>query len=728
MAEDRRVAGRETAKAGGGEPHPGDPPQGGGAAGPALEFLLEIGVEELPARFCPLALEQLRDKGEALLTAARLPCAAARTCGSPRRLAWLVSGLPARQADTESVARGPARAAAFDPAGEPTAAALGFARSQGVSVADLRVEPVGGREYVFARRVVPGLPTAEVLARDLPGLIAGLEFPRSMRWGTGDLRFARPVRWLVALLGAEVVPFTLEDLESGRTTQGHRTLHPGPHALPHAAGYPEALRALGVEVDVALRRQAIWSGVVAAVEAIGGTPRPNEDLLEEVTHINEWPTAFVGSFDAAALEVPEAVLVTVMRTHQRYFPVEGPDGRLLPHFAGVRNGGTQNLPGVAKGNEKVLAARFADARFFYAEDRAATLASRLPQLGSVAFAEGLGTLADKTDRLVALAGALARRVGVDPAATVAAARLCKADRVTHLVYEFPELEGTMGAHYAEADGEAAAVAQAIGEHVLPRAAGGDLPRSPAGLLLALADRLDTLAGHFLLGRQPTGSTDPLGLRRAGAAVVRLLEAAGWDLGFTEAVEAAAAGYADRGGEPSELVAFLVGRLRVRLEEAGFRHDIVLAVLAAGAERVADALRRCRALAAAEAGEGWEDTLTAFKRAANLARQGEPGGAPDPAALGHPTGRALWQALGAARRAAERAGAAGDHAGVLAATASLRRPVDDFLTAVLVMDPDPAVRRNRLALLAAVAALPGSVADLRLISGAERAGGETLTAG
>ncbi len=686
----------------------------------AETFLLEIGVEELPARFCAPALEQVKTKGEALLRELRLSSGVSRTYGTPRRLAWLVEGLSDRQADAETVARGPARAAAFDDEGKPTRAAEGFARSQGVPVTSLTVEGVGGREYVFARRTEAGLPTEIVLAKALPGLIASLDFPRTMRWGTGDFRFPRPIRWLVALLGAEVVPFDIEGLASGRTTYGHRTLHPGPVTLTRPEVYVEALREAHVLVDVDERRRTIWTGVAAAVQAVGGVPCPNGELLDEVTHINEWPTAFVGAFDAAALEVPEPALVTVMRVHQRYFPVEDTDGRLLPHFAGVRNGGAHNLAGVAAGNEKVLAARFADARFFYAEDRKHPLSALVGRLDTVVFAEGLGTLADKTARLVRLAGALARRVGADPAVVERAAHLCKADRLTHLVYEMPELEGTMGAYYAAADGEPDAVARAIGEHVLPRAAGGELPRTAAGQVLAVADRLDTLAGQFMAGRAPSGSADPLGLRRAGSVLVRILEDAGWDLPIAGAVREAEGGYPAGTGEAGALLPeFLAGRLRGRLEELGFRYDVVDAVLAAGTDRVADAVRRCRALTAAVGAAGWEDTVTAFKRAGNLARQGEPGAGVDPAALGHESGQALFAALGAAREAAGAALQAGDYAGVLAATATLRRPVDEFLTAVLVMDPDPAVRRSRLALLAAVAAIPATVADLGRLQGGER---------
>ena len=682
-------------------------------------LLLEIGVEELPARFCPMALEQVRAKGEEALREHRLSFSSSRTLGTPRRLAWIVEGLADRQADAETTVRGPAKAAAFRPDGAPTPAVEGFARSQGVAVDALTVGAVGGKEYVFVRRLETGRVSQEVVPDLLRGLVAALDFPRTMRWGTGDFRFPRPIRWLVALLDAEVVPFEIEGLRSGRVTYGHRTLHPGPVELARPDEYVGRLRSAFVLAEVEERRAAIWEGLGAAVGVVEGRPRENPELLDEVTHINEWPTAFVGHFDPAALSVPEPVLVTVMRVHQRYFPVERTDGGLLPFFAGVRNGGDHNLAGVAAGNEKVLAARFADARFFYEEDRKQPLAARVDRLSTVTFAEGLGTLADKTRRLRRLATWLAVKVGADAAVVERAAELSKADRLTHVVYELPELEGTMGAYYAAADGEPAEVAEAIGEHVLPRFAADESPRSAAGRVLAVADRLDTLTGQFMLGKQPTGGADPLGLRRAAGALVRILEEAAWDLSVREAVATAAEGYSAAKGDPAGVPDFVSGRLRVRLEEAGFPKDVVDAVLAAGADRVADAFARCRALTEAVGSEGWEDTVTAFKRAGNLARQGGASATVRLEALGHETERALWAAVGDARAAAENALAARDHRGVLAATAALRRPVDDFLTEVLVMDPDPGIRQNRLALLAAVAAIPSAVADLARLHGGER---------
>ncbi len=690
-------------------------------------FLLEIGVEELPASFCAPAMEQLRLRGEGLLQELRLPFAGSRTLGTPRRLAWIVEGM-GEQPDAEIVVRGPARAAAFDPDGKPTRAAEGFARGQGCSVGDLLVEVRGGKEYVFARRTEVGRPVAEVLGPALPGLIASIEFPRTMRWGTGDFRFARPVRWLVALWGETVVPFGIGEVRSDRISFGHRTLHPGPIPLHSAEEYEGALASASVLVDPAARRIRIWEGLRQVAAEVGGIVRPNEDLLDEINFIVEWPTAFIGRFDPAALEVPEPVLTTVMRVHQRYFPVENRSGELLPVFAAVRNGDVAHLETVRAGNERVVAARFADAHFFYDEDRKTPLSSRVPRLHSVVFAPGLGTMLQKSERIEQLALHLATEVegsvGVRDA-VAQAARLCKADRLTHLVYELPELEGTMGARYAAAEGVSSAVLDAIAEHVLPRGAGDRLPHSLPGQLLGVADRIDTLAGNFLLQRIPSGSADPYGLRRAALACLRILEDAGWDVSLRTAVTKALEGYAQQGvtGNASNTVTavmqFLEGRLRGQLEDAGFRNDIVDAVLAAGSDRVADAFARCRALTSAEASPEWSDMLTAFRRASHLVGEDVEAKIPSIPAT-EPAERALVAALQAVGEAVHNSLARRDYGAVLRCVGALRGPVDAFLTDLLVMDPDPQVRAFRLSLLHQVASLTAPVADLRRLRSGARA--------
>ena len=494
-----------------------------------LDLLVEVGCEEIPAAECGEARRQLAERAGTALAEAGLPYAVVRTLGTPRRLTLIVQGLAARQEAREEWVRGPSRAAAYGPDGEPTRAALGFARGQGVDVADLVVRETPQGAYVFARKVHPGRPAAQVLAEQLPAILGGLEFRRTMRWGDGEHRFIRPVHWLVALLGEEVLPVTFAGVRAGRVTYGHRFLHPGAVELASASeeDYRRRLAEAFVVVDPEERRQRIVEQAQAVAAAVGGEAEIDPELLDEVVDLVEYPTAFTGSFAAEMLELPRDVLVTTMKVHQRYFPVRRPgESRLLPYFIAVRNGDRQHLDTVRQGNERVIRARLADARFFFQQDRQRRLADRVPDLERVSFLPGLGTLLDKTRRLERLVGWLAERLGL-PAAerelAMRAAHLAKADLVTSLVYEFTELAGRMGREYALLDGEPPAVAEALGEQYLPRGGDdGELPSTWPGLLLAIADRADTLAGCFAAGLEPTGSQDPYGLRRAGVGLLRLL--------------------------------------------------------------------------------------------------------------------------------------------------------------------------------------------------------------
>ncbi|WPD18906.1 glycine--tRNA ligase subunit beta [Thermaerobacter composti] len=494
-----------------------------------LDLLVEVGCEEIPAADCAEARRQLAERAGTVLAEAGLPYELVRALGTPRRLTLVVKGLAARQASRESWVRGPARAVAYGPDGQPTRAALGFARAQGVAVDDLVVRETPQGEYVFARKVEEGRPAAAVLAETLPGILGGLEFRRTMRWGAGEHRFVRPVHWLVALLGEEVLPFAFAGVQAGRVSYGHRFLHPGPVELASASEeeYRRRLADAYVVVDPEERRERIVEQARAAAAAVGGEVEVDPELLAEVVDLVEYPTAFVGSFAEGMLELPRDVLVTTMKVHQRYFPVRRPgESRLLPHFVAVRNGDERHLDTVRRGNERVIGARLADARFFFQQDLRRRLADRVPDLERVSFLPDLGTLLDKTRRLERLVAWLAERLGL-PAAerehAVRAARLAKADLVTAMVYEFPELAGRMGREYALRDGEPPAVAEALAEQYLPR--GGDddeLPSTWPGLLLATADRADTLAGCFAAGLEPTGSQDPYGLRRAAVGLLRLL--------------------------------------------------------------------------------------------------------------------------------------------------------------------------------------------------------------
>ena len=719
-----------------------------------LDLLVEVGCEEIPADDCREARRQLAERAGTALAEAGLPYELVRALGTPRRLTLVVKGLAARQEAREEWVRGPSRAAAFGPGGEPTRAALGFARGQGVDVADLVVRQTPQGEYVFARKVIAGRPAAEVVAELLPAILGGLEFRRTMRWGAGEHRFVRPVQWLVALLGEEVLPVSFAGVRAGRVTYGHRFLHPQPIQLASAAeeDYRERLERAFVLVDPEERRRRIVEQARAVAAAAGGEAEIDPELLDEVVDLVEYPTAFTGSFAPEMLELPRDVLVTTMKVHQRYFPVRQPGSdRLLPHFIAVRNGDERHLDTVRRGNERVIRARLADARFFYAQDRQRRLADRVPELERISFLPGLGTLLDKTRRLERLVEWLAEHLGLPAGEREAAARaahLAKADLVTAMVYEFTELAGRMGRQYALLDGEAPAVAEALAEQYLPRGGDDQLPATLPGLLLAVADRLDTLAGCFAAGLEPTGSQDPYGLRRAGVGLLRLLAGpaaqgpagrTGGDAGTPADTGAAGSGHPslppldalldqalagylppvapptvevrfDPGEARARLLDFLAARLRGLLAEAGYAHDVIQAVLAVDGRDVPGVWARARAVAGLLASPLAADVLTVHRRAANLAGRAE-ADAVDPALFREPEEQALHAAVEAAAGAVQEALAARDYGSYFQAIAGLRPAVDAFLDRVLVMAEDPALRANRLALLKRVAGLAGRVAAL-----------------
>lgn len=691
------------------------------------DLLLEVGVEEVPARFLPPALAQLEEKAVQMLQGARLSYAEVSALGTPRRLVLSARGLPPRQAGQTVKVRGPAYRVAFDEAGRPTRAALGFAAAQGVTVDQLTVEETPGGEYVFVRRWEEGLPTGEVLAALLPELLAQLEFPRTMRWGRGEHRFVRPVRWIVALLDDQVVPFSFAGVGSGRLSRGHRALAPGPLEIKEAAQYPGTLRAAGVVADPRERRRRVQEQVEAAAREAGGYALADEELLEEVTFLLEHPTAVAGRFDPDFLSLPPRVVITVLRHHQKFFAVakgEGSEQSLLPVFVGVRDGDARGLEGVKEGYERVVRARLADARFFYAEDLKVSLERWGRALEGMGFLEDLGNLAQKTERVEILAGFLAYAFGLDDRLTRVcrrAARLCKADRATYMVRELPELEGIMGSEYALRSGEEPAVAEAIREHYLPRFAQDELPSSLAGMVVSLADRLDTLVGAFACGLEPTGSQDPYGLRRAAYGLVRILWAAGLRLSLGWAIEEAQAAYArvlgreemakgPRAEEVKEtLLEFLRARVRNLFGEQGIRADFIEAVLV-GADDVADAWARARALQEVKDLPEFTDALAAFRRVATLAERAEEDTV-DAALFREAAEREMWEAYLTAEPAARAYARQKEWRQFLAAVATLRPYVDRFLDRVLVMAPEEYLRRNRLALLRRLSELFRLVGDL-----------------
>ncbi|GAA3407509.1 glycine--tRNA ligase subunit beta [Paenibacillus hodogayensis] len=678
----------------------------------ANDLLLEIGLEEVPARFVRAAMEQLKDKTEKWLDASRLSHGGVKAYATPRRLAVVVQGLADKQEDVSEEVKGPARKIALDEAGGWSKAALGFARSQGVDPAQLFFRELGGIEYVYAVKSSQGVETSTLLPEALPALVTSLTFPKNMRWGSYELRYVRPIRWLVALHGAEVVPFEITGVSSGNVTRGHRFLGQET-TIGEPSQYAERLKEQHVIADVEERRAAIEAGIRALAAERGWHIAVKDDLLEEVLFLVETPTVLSGAFDPAFLHIPQEVLITSMREHQRYFPVLDAEGKLQPYFVTVRNGDSLALDVVAKGNEKVLRARLSDARFFYEEDKKLVIADALAKLETIVYHEELGTVADKVRRIRAIADKLAQHLALDAtgrADVSRAADICKFDLVSQMVYEFPELQGIMGEDYANMAGENAAVARAVNEHYSPRNAGDKPPASLVGAIVGIADKIDTIAGCFSIGIVPTGSQDPYALRRQAAGIVSTLLAHELELTLPELFAIALDSHAARGLKREatdirkDMQEFFTLRVKNVLTEKGIRYDVVDAVLGAGADDVRRTLKRADALAAAatEANkEQFRPAVESFNRVCNLAAKAD-SRTVDAALFAEPAEGELytqWQdAHGRFAQAVEQARL--DDA--LAALSSLSGTIAGFFEAVMVMADDEAVRRNRLALLAVTA--------------------------
>jgi glycyl-tRNA synthetase beta chain len=693
-------------------------------------FLLEVGTEELPASFVDSALEQWRSRIPASLAEHFLTPDSVQVYGTPRRLAALIDGLPARQADREEDVKGPPAQAAFKD-GKPTKAAEGFARSRNVSLDALEIRETDKGAFVFVRQVIPGRSTTEILTELIPQWIQGLEGKRFMRWGDGDLRFPRPIRWLVTLLDEEILPVTLtngsEVCESDRTSQGHRVLHPEPLTIPAASAYLECLQTAQIEVDPDRRQAQIQAQVEAAAKKVGGYASISPDLLREVTNLVESPSVVVGKFDADFLELPSEVIVTEMESHQRYFPVlkSSKSTELLPYFITVSNGDPAKADIIAAGNERVIRARLSDGKFFFDADRTISLEEYLPRLEKVTFQEDLGSVREKVSRLSQIADRIATQLQVsasDRQAIERAALLCKADLVTQMVGEFPELQGIMGEKYALASGESPAVATAIFEHYLPRGAHDQMPRTLTGQVVGMADRLDTLVGIFSLGLLPSGSSDPFALRRAANAVVNITWAADLPLNLHQLLEQVISDFKQLGKTDAatlltQLEDFFLQRLRSLLqEERSIDYDLVNAVLGEDDRDYADrALRdlldlRNRALFLQTIRQN--GTLATIyetvNRASRLAAQGdldnvqlEPKSLVDPNLFQQPSEQAFYDALVQLVPQTKAAQAERNYQKLVDALAQIAPVVSNFFDgeqSVLVMDPDPKIRQNRLNLL------------------------------
>jgi glycyl-tRNA synthetase beta chain len=687
----------------------------------AKDLLLEIGTEEIPAKFMPGTLAQLKEKAAAAFSEERISYANLETLGTPRRMVLVVRGLAEQQQDLHKEVKGPAKKAAFDEQGNPSKAAQGFARSQGIDVAELVVKSFEGGEYVFAVITGTGQKTADILPGLLTNLITGFTFPKSMRWADYDFRFVRPIRWLVALFGNNTVNISIADVETGNVTFGHRFLSKGPLVVNSLEEYLTTLERNYVIVDPLKREAIIREQIASIAKQQGGTASIDEDLLEEVIYLIEYPTALFGRFEEAYLELPDPVLITPMREHQRYFPVYGADGKLLNGFITVRNGTTDHIDIVRAGNEKVLRARLADAKFFWEEDRKAPLADKVEALKTIVFQEGLGTMWDKTERMKDLATLMAQKLRVaenEKTVAVRAATLAKADLMTTMVKEFTELQGVMGREYARLSGENPLVAEAIFEHYLPRFAGDVLPKTIGGKLVGVADKLDTIVGTFSRGLIPTGSQDPYALRRQALGIVNIIIDSRFHISFTQLIYAAMdllqIKEVKREKLQINLQEFFQLRLRNILADQGVRYDIVDAVLAEGSDDIYATYQRAHALATFLEAPNFGKTLMAYTRVLNLAKKANAEYGIDSALFQDAAEISLYKVYQDTKETILRATETRDYAGALVSLTALQAPIDTFFAAVMVMVEDEKVKQNRLALLKSIAGLMDGTADLSKI--------------
>lgn len=698
------------------------------------ELLLEIGVEELPYQFIAPALATLKEAAEQLFKDQRLAFQSVRTLGTPRRLTLVVEGLATQQTSMVKEAMGPSKAVAYDQAGQPTRAATGFAAGQGVAVQELQIRQTPKGEYLFAVKQELGRPSKVVLKELLPQLIAKLSFPKAMKWNNAGVRFARPVRWLVVVYGGATLPIEAAGITAGNKTEGHRVLGTAKGLVVRdSESYLKGLERQGVTPDPQRRRHMIEEQIATLCKKAGFSLNVDGDLLDQAVYTTECPNAIIGSFKPAYLEVPQEILITSMKEHQGFFSLMHKEtGKLVPHFIAVTNNRAKDMGLIREGNERVLAARLADAKFFFDEDRKVKLEDRVAKLAGVTFHQKLGTMEKKQQRVRKLASFIASSVRPQDdklkQACERAGDLCKADLLTGVVGEFPELQGVMGGEYAKHDGESEAVSQAIREQYLPRSIEGALPKSIAGQVLSLADRLDSVAAFFYVGLVPTGSEDPFALRRNATAIVRIIleEKLRIDLGsYVDTGRSLVIGDGFKGGGDSEedgrrrMMEFIFERVRhyARVVYA-LRDDVIEAVLKQAHDKtldLVDLVQRMKALEAVTTKPEFDPLIVGFKRAHRLVEKETWDRQPvDRARFEHPTESALYQATVDEREKLMSGMQRGDYGRALDALVRLKPAIDAFFAAVMVNADDPAIRSNRLSLLQEVDDFFNSFADFSQI--------------
>ena len=682
----------------------------------AKDLLFEIGAEEIPAGFMPNILGQLKQLAETKLNDAHLPFESIATYGTPRRLALIVKGLADTSAEISERHKGPSASIAYDADGNATKAAIGFARGKGLDVADLVVED----GYIYAETKTAGVPAKDIVSEMLPQLITGLNFPKSMHWGNLDAKFVRPVRWLVALLDEEVIPVEFATVKSGNVTRGHRFLGADEITIKNAASYVDTLKENFVMVDQDARRKLISKQLHDIAASKNASIVWDDDLLEEINYLVEWPTALCGGFEESYLALPDAAIITPMKDHQRYFPLVDQDGKLLPMFLTVRNGSDHSIEVVQAGNERVLRARLDDAKFFFNEDRKKPLIDRQDGLTKIVFQEGLGNLADKTERLLKLGRVFGEECGLHEDAAVVlerATELAKTDLTTGMVTEFTELQGVMGKEYALLDGESPEVAEAIFEQYLPRFAGDVLPQTEAGKVLSIIDKVDNIVATFSRGLIPTGSQDPYALRRQTIGILNILLGSEWNISLRPIFKASMELLNVAADKQEELLnqveEFFTLRLKNIFLDREVPHHVIDLLLSNNELSVADAEGLVNALLANRIDENVE-LVQAYTRMYNLVKDVEYTGV-NTDLLKEDAEKALFEAASKASEASLAAWEANDYTAVVAVPATLVPAINKFFEDVMVMDKDEAIKANRLQLVRlaySVMAIIGDISALK----------------
>ncbi len=680
------------------------------------ELLLEIGTEEIPAGFIPQALRDLENLARKELEANRIDFGRMKTFGTPRRLVLYVESVSEKQRDVEIKKIGPSKQAAFDPKGNPTQAAIGFAKSQAVEVEALQVVQTEKGEYVCAVKQEPGKPSEEILSSLLPKWILSIPFQKSMRWADVPIRFARPIHWILALLGGKVIPFEIGNLQSGEVTFGHRFMHPHSLRVMDFGSYLQKTREAFVLVDPQERKERIKEEMIRECRSVSGRVLWDDELLDEVSFLVEYPVVHLGRFESQFLSLPKEIIIHTMKEHQRYFPVVDDQGNLLPYFLFVSNIRPKDWEGVVKGNERVLKARLSDASYFFQEDLKISLEKRVEELKRVVYQAKLGTSYEKVMRVKELACFLIERI--DPKLRQAVERaslLCKADLVTGMVGEFPKLQGIVGREYARISGESPEVAEAIYEHYLPAFAGDRLPSSPVGDVISMADKMDTIVGSFGIGLVPTGTADPFGLRRQALGIIRIILEKNYPLSLEELIEQSQRLLKEKMDRPprevkEEVLEFFRARYQNHLLEKGYSFDVIEAVVSVSFDRLLDVQERIDCLRSAKEIEDFESVVIGFKRAMNILKGNPSGDNPNPALFKEPPERDLYQAFLKAKERIEHYLSQRDYRSSLQEMTRMKKPIDDFFDGVMVMVEEESIRHNRLALLREIGQLFLRIAD------------------